>query len=133
MDRARRFRFGGCVNGPGKIKTIRNGARHRPNVRQRIAANPDSSIWVAASAGSGKTKALTDRVLRLLLPREDGRDGSPPDKILCITFTKAGAGEMQLRLSKRWPRGPLSPMKSLRKNLKTCSVAMRKERNRGGA
>lgn len=66
---------------------------------QRRAANPASSAWVGASAGTGKTKVLTDRVLRLLLPRPDGTPGTPPHKILCLTYTKAAAGEMALRIS----------------------------------
>lgn len=69
--------------------------------RQREASDPSRSAWVSASAGSGKTKVLTDRILRLLLPRENGEAGTNPDKILAITFTKAGANEMSLRLSRR--------------------------------
>lgn len=69
-----------------------------PNVPQRYASQPDQSIWVGASAGTGKTKVLTDRVLRLLLPREDGRPGSAPGRILCLTFTKAAASEMAHRV-----------------------------------
>lgn len=69
-----------------------------PNILQRQASNPESSIWVSASAGTGKTKVLTDRVLRLLLPRSDGRPGTPSHKILCLTFTKAAANEMALRI-----------------------------------
>ncbi len=70
-----------------------------PNVQQRKASNPEKSVWVTASAGTGKTKVLTDRVLRLMLPREDGQPGTAPSRILCLTFTKAGAGEMSLRLT----------------------------------
>ena len=55
---------------------------------QRRAAAADRSAWVAASAGSGKTKVLTDRVLSLLLA------GGDPGRILCLTFTKAAAAEM---------------------------------------
>ncbi len=69
--------------------------------KQRAASNPQVSAWVGASAGSGKTKVLTDRILRLLLPRESGEPGTKPDKILAITFTKAGANEMAIRLSQR--------------------------------
>ena len=43
-----------------------------PNVKQRAASNPDTTVWVGASAGTGKTKVLTDRVLRLLMPRKNG-------------------------------------------------------------
>ena len=70
-----------------------------PNVLQRRASNPESSIWVSASAGTGKTKVLTDRVLRLLLPRENETPGTPPHKILGLTFTKAAASEMALRIN----------------------------------
>lgn len=70
-----------------------------PNIAQRKASNPESSVWVSASAGSGKTKVLTERVIRLLLPRENGDAGSAPEKILCITFTKAAAAEMAIRIN----------------------------------
>ena len=59
------------------------------------AARPDVSTWLAANAGSGKTRVLTDRVARLLL------DGVQPQNILCLTYTKAAASEMQNRLFKR--------------------------------
>ena len=66
----------------------------RPEVAQRNASDPGVSAWVAASAGTGKTKVLTDRVLRLMLA------GTAPEKILCITFTKAAAAEMAIRINK---------------------------------
>lgn len=75
-------------------------AQEQPDVTQRRASNPDRNIWVSASAGTGKTKVLTDRVLRLLLPGHDGRPATKPHKILCMTFTKAAAGEMKLRILK---------------------------------
>ncbi|MGH7121409.1 MAG: UvrD-helicase domain-containing protein, partial [Acetobacteraceae bacterium] len=62
---------------------------------QRIASDPGVSAFVAASAGSGKTKLLTDRLLRLMLA------GCEPAKILCLTFTRAAAAEMALRLQRR--------------------------------
>ncbi|PZU45777.1 MAG: double-strand break repair helicase AddA [Sphingomonas sp.] len=62
---------------------------------QKLAADPAHHVWVAASAGTGKTHVLTDRILRLML------EGSPPDRILALTFTKAAAAEMQNRLVKR--------------------------------
>ncbi len=72
-----------------------------PNVLQRQASTPNESIWVSASAGSGKTKVLTERILRLLLPDADGFNATPPHKILALTFTKAGASEMSLRIRKK--------------------------------
>ena len=61
--------------------------------RQREATRPGRSAWVEANAGTGKTKVLTDRVARLLLA------GAPPQRILCLTFTKAAAAEMRNRLA----------------------------------
>ncbi len=62
------------------------------NELQQQASNPQYSVWVSASAGTGKTKILTDRVLRLLI------NGTPFNKILCLTFTNAAALEMQSRI-----------------------------------
>jgi len=59
---------------------------------QRRAADPTLSAFVTANAGSGKTKTLIDRVARLLLA------GAAPETILCVTYTKAAAAEMQRRL-----------------------------------
>jgi len=71
-----------------------------PDELQRRAADPGASVWVAASAGTGKTKVLTDRVLRLLLAR---REDQPvrPSSLLCLTFTRAAAAEMGNRLAAR--------------------------------
>ena len=60
---------------------------------QKLAADPATSVWVAASAGTGKTTVLTDRVLALLL------EGTAPERILALTFTKAAAAEMAARIA----------------------------------
>ena len=62
---------------------------------QTIAADPAASTWLSANAGSGKTRVLIDRVARLLL------GGTEPQRILCLTYTKAAAAEMQNRLFER--------------------------------
>src|SRR3954463_14226992 len=70
----------------------------RPNIPEAVratqarASNPAASAFVSANAGSGKTHVLVQRVIRLLL------DGVPPEKILCITFTKAAAANMAERV-----------------------------------
>lgn len=85
-----------------------------PNLIQRQAATPEHMVWVGASAGSGKTKVLTDRVLRLLLPDPQGRwSGAAPHRILCITFTKAAAAEMALRVAKRLENWAVCPEEKL--------------------
>ncbi|BBC72877.1 double-strand break repair helicase AddA [Altererythrobacter sp. B11] len=61
---------------------------------QALAVDPADSVWLSASAGTGKTQVLSARVLRLLL-RPDVR----PEQILCLTFTKAGAAEMAERVN----------------------------------
>src|SRR5260370_9664468 len=65
-----------------------------PTVRasQGRASAPAASAFVSANAGSGKTHVLVQRVIRLLL------DGVQPEKILCITFTKAAAANMAERV-----------------------------------
>jgi ATP-dependent helicase/nuclease subunit A len=59
------------------------------------ALDPTKSVWVSANAGSGKTYTLANRVARLLL------DDVKPERILCLTYTKAAAAEMQSRLFKQ--------------------------------
>jgi ATP-dependent helicase/nuclease subunit A len=71
---------------------------------QRDAVEPRDSVWLSASAGTGKTQVLSARVLRLLL-----QPGVSPENILCLTFTKAGAAEMADRVNAvlaRWVRMP---------------------------
>ena len=59
---------------------------------QGRASDPAASSFVSANAGSGKTHVLVQRVIRLLL------GGVAPEKILCITFTKAAAANMAERV-----------------------------------
>lgn len=78
---------------------------------QRRAADPRASAWVSANAGAGKTKVLTDRVVRLLL------HGAAPAKILCLTFTKAAAASMAIRVFERLGRWVTLDEASLRAEL----------------
>lgn len=80
------------------------------------AARPDASTWLAANAGSGKTRVLTDRVARLLL------DGVEPQHILCLTYTKAAASEMQNRLFKRLGAWAMLPEPALHASLRDLGV-----------
>jgi ATP-dependent helicase/nuclease subunit A len=75
----------------------------RRHAAQVTAAAPDVSTWLSANAGSGKTRVLTDRVARLLL------DEVPPERILCLTYTKAAAMEMQNRLFSRLGDWAMTP------------------------
>ncbi|HWM61507.1 MAG TPA: double-strand break repair helicase AddA [Rhizomicrobium sp.] len=73
-----------------------------------IASDPEISAWVAANAGAGKTYTLANRVARLLLA------DAQPGKILCLTFTKAAAAEMQDRLFKQLGEWSMLPDEALR-------------------
>ncbi|WP_254216368.1 double-strand break repair helicase AddA [Tabrizicola sp. TH137] len=85
--------------------------RDAASERQVQAAQPSFSTWLSANAGSGKTRVLTDRVARLLL------GGVEPQHILCLTYTKAAATEMQNRLFKRLGEWAMKPDPALRASL----------------
>lgn len=78
---------------------------------QKVAADPALSAFVTANAGSGKTKTLIDRVARLLL------SGAEPETILCVTYTKAAAAEMQRRLFQVLGRWSVLPDQALAETL----------------
>src|SRR5215471_20940590 len=83
----------------GGRRGMTESPRARANAEQLRASDPVVSAFVGASAGSGKTKLLTDRLLRLMLA------GAAPERIQCLTFTKAAAAEMAMRLQRtlgRW-------------------------------
>jgi ATP-dependent helicase/nuclease subunit A len=71
-----------------------------------FAVDPRHDVVLEASAGTGKTRVLVDRYVRLL---ESGVD---PRNILAITFTRKAAAEMRARvvaaLAERAERGALS-------------------------
>ncbi len=73
-----------------ELSTSRSEAQTQRS--QAAAADPAASAWVSANAGTGKTHVLTMRVLRLLLA------GTPPERILALTYTKAAAAEMSKRV-----------------------------------
>src|ERR1051326_9102805 len=85
MVRGRRIGASGMVKAPRPIPDAVRATQAR-------ASDPAGSAFVSANAGSGKTHVLVQRVIRLLL------DGVPPEKILCITFTKAAAANMAERV-----------------------------------
>ncbi|MEM1381996.1 MAG: UvrD-helicase domain-containing protein, partial [Pseudomonadota bacterium] len=78
---------------------------------QLQAALPNRSTWLTANAGSGKTRVLTQRVARLLLT------GVKPQRILCLTYTKAAASEMQNRLFEMLGGWAMMPENDLRRAL----------------
>jgi len=80
---------------------------------QVAAADPSQSVWVSANAGTGKTHVLIERILRLLLA------GTAPNRILCLTFTKAAAAEVATRLSTRLGHWAASGAGALAKDLKS--------------
>src|SRR6201982_866764 len=82
---------GGWPGDRGMVK----GTRLIPDAvraAQKRASDPLASAFVSANAGSGKTHVLVQRVIRLLL------EDVPPEKILCVTFTKAAAANMAERV-----------------------------------
>ena len=90
--------------------------RDEATERQVRAADPNLSSWLSANAGSGKTRVLTDRVARLLLA------GVDPAHVLCLTYTKAAASEMQNRLFQRLGRWAMLDDASLDAELAALGV-----------
>ncbi|MBV8458933.1 MAG: UvrD-helicase domain-containing protein, partial [Acetobacteraceae bacterium] len=82
---------------------------------QRRAVATGVSAWVAASAGTGKTKVLTDRLLGLML------DGGDPARVLCLTFTRAAAAEMANRLNERLAEWAILPSAALAEELEALT------------
>jgi ATP-dependent helicase/nuclease subunit A len=80
------------------------------------ASEPDRSTWLSANAGSGKTRVLTNRVARLLLDQVD------PQHILCLTYTKAAASEMQNRLFQRLGEWAMLTEADLRRQLEELGI-----------
>ena len=78
---------------------------------QARASDPSASAWVSANAGTGKTEVLVKRVQRLLLA------GFKPESILCLTYTKTAAAEMQNRLLKDLAAWATMPEHELREQL----------------
>ena len=73
-------------------------ALEKTTALQLDASDPQASTWVSANAGTGKTHVLTMRTLRLLLA------DTAPERILCLTYTKAAAAEMSTRVFSRLAR-----------------------------
>lgn len=92
-------------------------AKSRQTQEQRRASDPARSVWVSANAGTGKTKVLTDRVLRLLL------SGTPIERILCITYTRAAAAEMGERIHRELSRWSMADAGALAATLETLTGA----------
>ncbi|WP_324742765.1 double-strand break repair helicase AddA [Tsuneonella sp. CC-YZS046] len=94
-----------------------SGKVHPLHGSQQDAVDSGQTVWLSASAGTGKTQVLSARVLRLLLQPD-----VTPSQILCLTFTKAGAAEMAVRVNEvlaNWVR--MKP-EALAKDLKAIGA-----------
>jgi len=87
------------------------------------AADPRRSAWVSANAGSGKTYTLANRVTRLLL------DGAKSERILCLTYTKSAAAEMQGRLFDQLGSWAMLPDHELAAHIEKIGGGVRDEEN----
>ncbi|MBK8013820.1 MAG: UvrD-helicase domain-containing protein [Deltaproteobacteria bacterium] len=79
---------------PGRLD-----AEARAAIRHRL----DESLLVEAAAGTGKTTALTERIVALI---RTGR--ATVDQIVAVTFTRRAAGELKLRLREALDLGRLT-------------------------
>jgi len=98
-----------------EVTALKRDILRQATEAQRQGSDPSYSAWVSASAGSGKTKVLGDRVLRLLL------GNVAPAKVLCLTFTKAAAAEMANRVAERLASWAAASDDKLREELRTLT------------
>ena len=103
------------------------GAHREADLAQRKALDPTVSVWVSASAGTGKTKVLTERLLTLML------GGTEPSRILCLTFTRAAAAEMANRVNDRLARWTTMPSGELSQELVALTGRYPNEEDISGA
>ncbi len=100
-------------------------------LEQTLASHPTTSVFVSASAGSGKTSVLINRLLRLMLPHKDKQGyfhpGCSPDRILCLTFTNAAATEMTTRLQKELGQWATFSDDELNKRLEALEIPLSPE------
>ena len=88
----------------------------KASATQNRAANPYHSVWVSANAGTGKTRVLTNRILRLLI------DGAQASDILAVTYTRAAASEMRDRLYGTLAKWAVIDESALEKALKDIGI-----------
>ncbi len=71
------------------------GPRAALDEAQRAAVeHADGPCLVLAGPGSGKTRVITERFLRLV------REGTAPDRVLVLTYTRKAAAEMRERVER---------------------------------
>ncbi len=103
---------------PAGVTKARATADTSAEDAQKKAVDPARSVWLAANAGSGKTTVLTNRVVRLLLAEVD------PARILCLTFTRAAAAEMQNRIFARLGGWAMATDQALADDLAKLGIAL---------
>ena len=97
------------MSGPAKVWPLTGN--------QLPAVDPRETVWLSASAGTGKTQVLSARVLRLLLQGD-----VTPSQIICLTFTKAGATEMAGRINEVLASWVRAKPEALAKDLKAIGA-----------
>jgi ATP-dependent helicase/nuclease subunit A len=84
-----------CREGRAAVTSVSDAQAADDAARSLIREALDETLFVEASAGTGKTSALVDRYVSLVL------NGRTVDRIVAITFTERAAAELRDRVRAR--------------------------------
>src|ERR1700740_311152 len=82
------------MRGVGERNENQNTMKQLNQNQLRAVQSPSKKLAVVAGAGSGKTATTVARITRLIVD-----EGVDPGEVVAVTFTNAGASELEARVA----------------------------------